>query len=171
MTKGRKVDPTRVDRHTGHRALPGEQKPPELPPTAAIVESALAAPPAWIPAPAHDIWHRAVDELIALRTVHESDLPLIEQLVFAAYIYRRAAMELEAMSLTGFSAMGNEVANPRLKIMKDAASTYDQKAEKLGLTPVARLRMGLMRIAGETMLQGLNNELATAVAARLAAGK
>ena len=44
------------------------------------------------------------------------------------------------------------VVNPLLKVEKDTAATYLRLAETLGLSPAARARLGLMHIAGQSLL-------------------
>jgi phage terminase small subunit len=49
--------------------------------------------------------------------------------------------------------------NPLLKVERDEAATYLRLAETLGLTPVARLRLGLITLAGASILAGIDAEL------------
>ncbi len=49
--------------------------------------------------------------------------------------------------------------NPSIKIQKDAAATMLRYAETLGLTPAARIRLGLMEISGMSLLSTLNQAI------------
>jgi hypothetical protein len=51
------------------------------------------------------------------------------------------------------------MANPAIKVEKDAAATFLRLAEQYGLTLAARLRLGLMQLAGESMLASLDRDL------------
>jgi P27 family predicted phage terminase small subunit len=50
-------------------------------------------------------------------------------------------------------------ANPALKVEKDTAATYLRFAETLGLTPAARMRLGLMQVTGQSILVAIREEI------------
>ena len=148
MAKGRPPDPGRAKRGTGHRALVGQAKPVE------VLPSTLrdADPPASLPMAAHDLW-RIVREELAGRGLTASDLPLVEMLVVTAARNRDArAAVTKAGVLLKDAKTGRLVANPMLKVEKETAATYLRLAETLGLSPASRVRLGLMQIAGQSML-------------------
>jgi P27 family predicted phage terminase small subunit len=146
VAKGRPPDPGRAKRGTGHRPLPGKAKPAEVVPTAGLD----LTPPPSIPAEAHELWHRACAEL-AGKGLCEADLPLVEMLVVAAHRNRQARAIVGKIDLLVKGEKG-PVVNPLLKVEKDTAATYLRLAETLGLSPAARARLGLMHIAGQSLL-------------------
>lgn len=157
MAKGRPKDPT-TNTSRSHRSEI-VKAPAEL--AVAHVHTDIA-PPDTVPPEAHAIWHVAIDELTALRNLHESDLPLIEMLVLSAYRHRQASAQLNQYGVLVKGQRGPMV-NPLLKVEKETAATYQRLAETLGLTPVARLRLGLIRMAGESILEGIDRELGITV--------
>jgi len=109
------------------------------------------APPApeSLPAGARLVWDVGCAELLP-RGLHPSDLPLVEMLAVAIYRHRQAR---EYIAQTGLLEDGDGLrANPMLKVEKDTAATYLRLAETLGLTPAARMRLGIMQVAGQSML-------------------
>jgi P27 family predicted phage terminase small subunit len=156
MAKGRPVDPTAAKRGTSHRSE--AVKPPEGLAVAAVPLPDALRPPVGLAEEAHDMWHVAVDELCSLRTLHASDLPLLEMMVTSAYRHRQARAQIDALGLLVKGQRGPMV-NPLLKVERDEAATYLRLAETLGLTPVARLRLGLITLAGASILAGIDAEL------------
>jgi P27 family predicted phage terminase small subunit len=159
MAKGRPVDPTRAKRGTGHRAKPGETKASAeivvLPTNAAPV---LPKAPKGIPEDAVPIWDAAVAELMP-RGIREADLEAVRMLVMAAYRHRQASEYVERYGLMIEGPLNSVIPNPMLKLEKDSAATYLRLAEAFGLSLAARLRLGLMQLAGESILTSLNKDL------------
>lgn len=157
MAKGRPSDPTAAKRGTSHRPEGGKKPPAELPVAEVPLPEALQ-PPATLPDGASDMWRVAIEELVALRTLHESDLVLVEMMIVAAYRHRQAQAIIDKSGL-GVRGLRGPMVNPFLKIEKDEAASYIRLAEELGLTPVARLRLGLIKLAGASLLAGIDEEL------------
>lgn len=160
MTRGRKPDPKREKRGTGHRPLPGKATPVEIVPGPGFDLSS----PASIPAEAHELWRLACADLEG-KGLREADLPLVEMLVVAAHRNRQARALVAKLDLL---VKGNRgpVVNPLLKVEKDTAATYLRLAETLGLSPAARVRLGFLHIAGQSLLVGIAERVARAAAAR-----
>jgi len=156
VAKGRPVDPTAARRGTSHRSE--AVKPPEGLAVAVTPEQQALVAPEGLPEAAHILWRIAVEELCALRTLHASDLPLLEMMVTAAYRHRQAAAQIDALGMLVKGQRGPMV-NPLLKVERDEAASYLRLAETLGLTPVARLRLGLIKLAGASLLAGIDAEL------------
>jgi P27 family predicted phage terminase small subunit len=156
MAKGRPVDPTAVGRSASHR--PEAVRPPAGLSVAAVPLPDALTPPEGLAQDAHDLWRVAVEELCSLRTLHASDLPLLEMMVMAAYRHRQARSQIDALGMLVKGQRGPMV-NPLLKVERDEAATYLRLAETLGLTPVARLRLGLITLAGASILAGIDAEL------------
>ncbi len=161
MARGRPKDPSVGRRDTSHR--PDVVRPPEgLAVSETPAQEALAAPES-LPAGAHAMWDAAIWELCSLRTLHASDLPLVEMMVTAAYRHAQARAQIDALGILVKGQRG-PMLNPLLRVERDEAATYLRLAETLGLTPVARLRLGLITLAGASLLAGIDAELGIEVA-------
>ena len=145
MAKGRPRDPGRARRGTGHRPHAGQGKALDLLPAELDL-----TPPAELPPGAAELWRRAAAEL-APRGLNAGDLPLVEMLVVAAYRHRQARATIDESGLLLKSKPG-PIRHPLLKVEKETAATYLRLAETLGLSPAARVRLGLMQIAGQSIL-------------------
>lgn len=158
MTKGRPVDPTRANRGTGNRPKPGEAKKvrPVVPVEVAPPES--FPPTALVPAEVHDVWRAVVSDLGGANNMRASFLPAIEAYCMAVYTHAQAAANIAEYGVLVKGTNG-PVANPLLKVQKDAAASMLRFAETLGLTPAARIRLGLMEITGMSLLSTLNATL------------
>ena len=159
MAKGRPPDPKRARRGTGHRPLAGQRPPVQV--LAPRLE--LPEPPPSLPVEAHEAW-RAVCEELGPRGLMRGDLHLVEMLVMAVTRNRQAREEIAKTSVL-VSYEGRALAHPMLKLEKDSAATYLRLAETLGLSPAARVRLGLMQVAGQSMLLTIAERVARAVAA------
>jgi P27 family predicted phage terminase small subunit len=104
------------------------------------------------------MWNVAIEELCALRCLHDSDLALVEMMITAAYRHRQARAQIDALGILVKGQRG-PMLNPLLRIERDEAATYLRLAETLGLTPVARLRLGLVALAGQSILASISAEL------------
>jgi P27 family predicted phage terminase small subunit len=88
-----------------------------------------------------------------------ADLEGVRLMAIAAYRHRQAAARIDSEGLVVSNAAGSPIANPAVKIEKDSAATFLRLAEQYGLTLAARLRLGLMQLAGESMLASLDRDL------------
>lgn len=161
MAKGRPVDPTRAKRGTGNRPKPGEAKParPVIPVVASeLVPAEQFPPPATLPEEAHEVWRNVVADLGGANNMRASFGPAIEAYCMAVYTHAQATKRIQQYGVL-ITRAGETVVNPLLKVQKDAASTMLRFAETLGLTPAARIRLGLMEITGASLLATLNNTL------------
>lgn len=82
----------------------------------------------------------------------QSDAEAIVMLATAAYRHRQATAQIEEDG----TLLVDGRAHPMLKVEKDSAATYLRLADHFGLTPAARIRIGLMQLAGESILADLN---------------
>lgn len=106
---------------------------------------------------AQDMYRRVVAELYP-RGLREADLEAISMLCYSAYLHKEAR---EAIAKHGVLVKGprGPMLNPLVKVARDEANTYLRLANEFGLTLAARLRLGLMQLAGESVLASLNKEL------------
>lgn len=123
--------------------------PAELPPQ--------LEPPEDLPEPVRDIWRRAVVELYP-RGLKEADLEAIRMMCHAAHRHQEAASKVNEYGILVQGDRGPMV-NPLIKVEKDMAATYLRIAESYGLTIASRMRLGLMQLTGQSILQGLNADL------------
>lgn len=151
-----KPDPTRTRRQTGNRPKPGEAKPAK---EVARIEpvSSLPVAPAGIVGSGIAIWDTVIAELWP-RGLRESDLEGVRMMVIAAMRHRQAAASIEEYGLIVEGPKGPMV-NPAVKVEKDSAATFIRLAEAFGLTLAARLRLGLLQLAGESILASISKDL------------
>jgi phage terminase small subunit len=127
----------------------------------------LPEPPPSLPLAAHELWNTACAELVP-RGLTAAQIPLLEMLVMAAVRNREARAKLaqgSAVLTWGTADAPHFATNPWVKIEKDSAVTYLRLAETLGLSPAAQVRLGLMQVAGQSMLLTIAERVARAVAA------
>lgn len=158
MPKGRPVDPTRAKRGTGNRPKPGEAKKARAI-SPIVVQSEPFPPPATLPKEVHDVWRAIVADLGGANNLRESYLPALTAYCDAVYVHAQASANIQRIGILVKGANGVPMANPLLRIQKDASATMLRYAESLGLTPAARIRLGLMEITGMSLLSTLNNSL------------
>ncbi len=156
MPKGRPPDPTRARRGTGNRPTAGDL----VPASAAIVEVEEApafAVPATLPPEGREMFERIVDELSS-RGLRPVDLEALEMMCHSAYAHRKAREFIVTHGVM-VQVNGRILPNPALKVARDEAAAYTRIAAEYGLTLAARLRLGLMQLAGESMLASLSKDL------------
>ena len=162
MAKGRPVDPNRGRRGTGNHPVRGEVV--VLP---ADVEIDAFMAPATMPAAAREVWSIVVTDLVETGHLRKSDTPLVKAYCEAVYVHAEASAKIHAVGVLVKTADGRVIPNPMLRVQKDAATTMRQLSDVMGLNPLARIRAGLMEVAGASMV----NDLRERLIAKLAAGK
>lgn len=156
MAKGRPADPTRAKRQTGHRPKPGEAKP-AAPSVPAIVQPALPAPPSDLTPEGQAMFTRIIAEL-APRGLRDADLEAVAMMCHSASIHYEARRKIAETGVLVKGPRGPMV-NPLVKVARDEAATYLRLANEFGLTLAARLRLGLMQLAGESIVSAMNKDL------------
>jgi len=162
MAGGRPPDPTRAKRGTGNRPAQGKAKTTTL--VAVDPRSLPPAPPADLTHPhALLVWQIAVDELFT-RGLKPADLEAIRMMAVQASrahdaeaVINRVGMLIPTKRSDGSD--GPPMVNPLLKTERDAARTYLTFAEGFGLDFVSRMRLGLMQLAGQSLVEMLSREL------------
>ncbi len=159
MTKGRPADPKRATRKTGNRPLPGEaKKARQISPIAIQAPPETFPPSSNIPQEVHDVWRTIVQDLGGANNMRSSFLPALEAYCVAVYVHAQASNQIQQFGILVKGPNG-PMPNPSIKIQKDAAATMLRYAETLGLTPAARIRLGLMEISGMSLLSTLNQAI------------
>lgn len=164
MARGKVPDPGRERRKTGNRPAAGKRKPapPATIPGAGAVVS--ADPPADLPPVAAEAWRLAVDEMSGNRQLRPPDLVLLKTYCEAVYVHEEASAAIHKYGILVTGTQGQPMANPMIRVQKDAAGTIRQLSDVLGLNPLARIRAGIMEIAGQTMVHELRERLAGKIA-------
>lgn len=113
---------------------------------------------------ASDLWREVCTLLITSGIITAGDLFAVEQFVMSVLEARRAFFELRTEGSTVETAndSGNRAArttHPAYRVWRDANSTMLRWAEHLGLTPVARTRLGLSVAKGRKLVQELERGL------------
>ena len=90
--------------------------------------------------------------------MRESYLPALQAYCEAVYIHAEASANIHQFGILVKGPNG-PVANPLIRVQKDAAATMLRYADTLGLTPAARIRLGLMEVTGMSLLSSLNTAL------------
>lgn len=160
MAKGRPADPTRAKRQTGNRPKPGEAKPAKAAAAVVVAPSGLPPefePPADLTTEAQAMYRRVVAEL-APRGLREADLEALAMMCHSASIHYEARRQIAATGVLVKGPRGPMV-NPLIRVARDEANTYLRLANEFGLTLAARLRLGLMQLAGESIVASLNRDL------------
>jgi P27 family predicted phage terminase small subunit len=91
--------------------------------------------------------------------MRESFVPQIQAYCEAVAVHAAASANIQQFGVLVKGANGVPVANPLLRVQKDASATMLRFAESLGLTPAARIRLGLMEITGMSLLSTLSSSL------------
>lgn len=169
MTKGRPADPTRTRRQTGNRPKPNEARVSKVADRVAEVVAAIPAPrgafdpPADLLPEAQDMYRRVLEELLP-RGLREADLEAVAMMCHSASVHYAARRKIAEQGLLVEGPRGPLV-NPLIKVARDEANTYLRLANEFGLTLAARLRLGLMQLAGESIVSSLNADLDAQAAA------
>jgi len=165
-TVARPVDPTRARRGTGNRPVNTLPAIPDEPP-ADVAGVDRFPPPPHLPDEAQAIYARVVAEL-APQGLRETDAEAIGMLAQSAWVHAEARREL---ARTGVLVKGprGPMVNPLVKVIRDEAATYLRLADAYGLTLASRLRLGLLQLAGQSMLDAMNADLDATVTVQVKA--
>lgn len=90
--------------------------------------------------------------------MRDSYLPAIRAYCEAVYLHAEASANIHEFGILVKGPSG-PMANPLIRVQKDASATMLRLAETLGLTPAGRIRLGLMEITGMSLLSSLNESL------------
>jgi P27 family predicted phage terminase small subunit len=161
--KGRKPSAAAAKRGTARKRNLPALTPPEHP---SVISPDLVPQvplPRQLPdtAVARELWRLFLRE-VSRTELREGDLPLVEAMCVAKYRHFRAGQIVKRRGMLMMTDWG-PVKNPMLKEERDQAMLYDRLAQRLGLSPEARVHLNLMKIAGATLLGSLHEEMRRAV--------
>lgn len=167
MTRGRKPDPNRAKRGTGNRPQAGKKTTKLVPQVVepSLVRVIAAELPDGLP---RAIFLRATGELAG--RLNDTDLEALRMMAWSLYRHEQAQAHVEAHGLMVDTPFGPKV-NPMLKVARDEGSFYLKIADQYALTFVARLRAGLLQLAGQSLMKDLHSGMAEAIVARITDGK
>jgi P27 family predicted phage terminase small subunit len=94
----------------------------------------------------------------ANRQLRASDLVLLRAYVEAVFVHAEASAKVHEFGVLVASPRG-PVPNPMIRVQDNAARTIRLLSENLGLNPMARIRAGIMEIAGASMVLELRQNL------------
>ena len=157
MTRGRTPSPKAKRQGTARQRKSTDIVPVEYSSAFPMAAAAQIDPPPSLPKEAHGLWHSMCAE-VARHELRTGDLPLVEQLCVAAYRHREAALYVQKHGLIVDTEFG-PARNPMLTLEQQSANLYIKLADKLGLSPEARIRLDLMQITGQSLLASLKAEL------------
>lgn len=114
--------------------------------------------------PAGDLWREVCTLLIGSNIITGGDLFAVEQFVMATLEARRAYFELRTEGSTvetvnPSSGRAARTTHPAYRVWRDSNATMLKWGEHLGLTPVARARLGLAIGHGRKLAQELDHGL------------
>src|SRR5262245_1555581 len=176
MAKGRPRDPARARRGTGHRPLPGHEKPRTEGAALRLVDpSPWPQPPAdMLPEVSRERWLVAMEALWP-RGLRPADLPAIrlmcEQAAIAyeaangRYGWARVGVLIPDMRNAAWDQERGEkvptgvIENPAVQIGGRATERYMRIAQSFGLDVASRMRLGLMQLAGQSITDALLDEV------------
>jgi P27 family predicted phage terminase small subunit len=163
MTRGRKADPTRARRGTGHRKKAGEVAFADEPGAVLLVTgSGPPAPPDDLEHPhAREVWTEVVAELYP-RGLRPVDYVAIRMLANQAALAFEAAAGVNGWQAKGVvvtGARGVPIVNPLVRVERDAANLYLRFSERFGLDVASRMRLGLLQLAGQSLADALQDDL------------
>ena len=162
MARGRKADPTRAKRGTGHRPA-GVSSPAKSEPAAIMLAGDQPPPPpADLTHPhAIEVWNAVVPELWP-RGLRAVDLEAIRMLCSQAALAWEASSGAHGWTEAGIMIAGpggRPIVNPLVRVERDAVNSYLRFAERFGLDIASRMRLGLMTLAGQSLADALSDDL------------
>ena len=163
--KGRKPDPEAAAHGTSHHgAKTAVLAPVEYTGAVTVANAAEWPLPAAMPRSkvAKALWQGLVCE-VARHELRTGDLPLAQACCVAAWRWREAGLFVKKWGPMVKDNFGGVKPNPMLGEERAQAILYDRLAQRLGLSPEARVRLNLMQIAGATLLGSLRKSIEDAV--------
>jgi P27 family predicted phage terminase small subunit len=170
MAKGRPPDPGRQRRKRGHQPPSGTSAATMAKPVLVVEEPGQWPAPSSLPAGVVDLWQDCVTEMAATRRLRKPDLVLLKAYCEAVDLHDRASENIHHYGVL-VKGLNGPVANPLIRVQKDAASTMRQLSDVLGINPLARIPAGLAQLAGQTLMKDLHTGMAKAIVAQIAARK
>ncbi|MGO8684168.1 MAG: P27 family phage terminase small subunit [Thermoleophilia bacterium] len=166
--RGRKPDPAAVRRGTAHVRKSMQLLPAGYGGALTVGGCAEIPLPREMPRTkaAKTLWQTML-AAVARSELRPEDLPLVEACCLAKYRHAEAGAFVKKWGLMVKGGPDGIKRNPMLEEERQQALLYDRLAQRLGLSPEARIRLNLIQIAGTTMLGSLRRRLDEVVEAEL----
>jgi P27 family predicted phage terminase small subunit len=122
-----------------------------------IGDRAVPEPPDHLPPGARAAWDELAPELAEAGVLRTVDAPAFEALCLHLSVLRAAEVEWVegGCELTVPGTKNATVPNPLLAVMRQESVEVRQWAERFGLDPASRTRLGLAAVKGRTLEQEL----------------
>lgn len=156
MPRGAAPDPMSQKKGTGKR---GPKKPT---PADDLAVCTKIAPPAHMNAAAAEVWGMVAAEMARNNQLREVDTISLTMLCDAWFNYAEATANIQQYGVLVRGDRG-PMPNPAIKIQRDASAGILQLSDRLGLTPLSRLRLGLLQLTGQSVLASIDKELTVQV--------
>lgn len=114
-------------------------------------------PPAHLSDDGKEIWREAVRRLGG--KVDPADVFVLEAMVEQFLVMREAAEYRRRFGMLQETPAGTYQVAPWVRVQRDASLAFLRLAEQLGLTRLARTRLGVLNAAGQTLVAQLMREL------------
>jgi P27 family predicted phage terminase small subunit len=95
---------------------------------------------------------------LTVQGMRDGDLEAVRMMCLAAWRHRQAGEQIERFGVLVQGPRG-PIVNPMLRVERDSAALYARLADQFGLTLSSRLRLGLIQLAGQSILKSLNDDL------------
>lgn len=132
--------------------LTGGESPKAYVPTGDAAPEALIPPPAQLSLKARDKWNAIMSDMASMRVYKSSDIIMLTELCECLAMLERFRMRLVALP-------DSDLGSPEGKVLRTGYAEYfriaNSLADNYGLGPVARMRLGLLKIHGTTLLEKL----------------
>lgn len=163
MAKGPAPDTGREKRRTGNRPLPSARAPiavapDDIVPASGSLNALPLTPPKHLSRSARETWLALVDDLRNVQGIQRGDAHALEQMAVLVSLNRRAQRRLERDGLMVAGKDGPK-AHPLLSQYRSNALAIIRLSEQFGLTPAARLRLGVKALEGATLAEQLAKAL------------
>ena len=166
MKAGRTRLPDR--RGTAHAKKPAELTPPGYGGVISPAEALRIPLPSGMPRSkaAKTLWQTLLAE-VARSELRPGDVPTLEACFRACWRARQASAMIDKFGLMVKGGPDGVKVNPMIAVELKETAMFDRLAQRLGLSPEARVRLGLLQLAGMSLLGSLQGRLAAQVEAEV----
>lgn len=160
MTSGPKRKPIALREREGGTAKKGAVSHRPLPARVELARQVFdEEPPADLPVEARTFWRTVIVGLIRIGMITEADRPAVETMCEHYAMMKSARRLLDRQGYTTLGSTGQLVAHPAHRIFNDASTQFIRYATEFGLTPSARVGLGLTEAARRTLQMDIDERL------------
>jgi P27 family predicted phage terminase small subunit len=158
MAGGRRLGSGRKPAAAGQRVHEGRDPHPVKLGGRPDIED-LAEPPPSLPRDAQEIWRRDVSKLVEVALVDRVDRGALEALCIAYARAKQAGRVVDADGIFVEGSRGQPAVHPAVKIEREAWDAYLRLADQYGMTPIARVRLGMAELGRRSLAAELSEKL------------